>query len=414
MNEAKDQILRVAIVGAGPGGCACAMALLAGAAQHGRRVEVHLIEGKNFSDEQHHNQCVGVLSPPLPDLLPRELGIPFPQHLVRGRVDGYVLHVDGQRLTLPAEHEPSLTLRRVQFDAYMLEQAQERGARLIQARASDLEFHHDHVALYTEGGTLEAEVVVGAFGMDEGSAAMFARSTPYRPPAALASVVTKYHPGEEGMRAFGSKIHAFLPRHPHIEFAGVTPKGNHLTINIAGGQVSAEMMEEFLERPAVRRVLPNLELAGQFDPNDLRFFKGRFPRSLARGYYGNRYVILGDAAGLVRAFKGKGVTAAVLTGIRAAKAILQHGITQQAFAASYGQSNQDIRGDLAYGRLARFLVIHMARWGIFPWVLRAARSSPPLQGALFGAVSGESTYRQVLAEALSPPALLALLRAALG
>ena len=403
--------LRVAIVGAGPGGCACALALLAGAAQRGRQVEVHLIEGKQFAGEQHHNQCAGVLSPPLPELLTHELGIPFPDHLVRGKVDGYVLHVDSERLTLPSESEPSRTLRRVQFDAYMLNQAMRRGAQVLHARASDLEFHNNHVALYTEAGTLEAEVVVGAFGMDEGSAAMFARNTPYRPPKALASVVTKYHPGEEGMRAFGSHIHAFLPRHRHIEFAAVTPKGNHLTINIAGQEVTAEMMEEFLQRPEVQQVLPNFDLAGRFDPNDLRFFKGRFPRSLARGYFGERYVILGDAAGLVRAFKGKGVTAAVQTGIRAAQAILQAGVTKAAFAASYGRANEDIRRDLPYGRLARMLVIHLARWGLFPVVLRAAERHNALRQALFGAVSGESAYREVLRTAFSPPTLWAVLRA---
>ena len=66
------------------------------------------------------------------------------------------------------------------------------------------------------------------------------------------------------------------------------------------------------------------------EPNHLVYFKGRFPRSLAHNYYGDRYVMIGDAAGLVRAFKGKGVTTAVMTGIRAAETILNHGISHQA------------------------------------------------------------------------------------
>ena len=36
------------------------------------------------------------------------------------------------------------------------------------------------------------------------------------------------------MIAFGNRIHAFLPTSPRIEFGAITPKGNHLTINIAG------------------------------------------------------------------------------------------------------------------------------------------------------------------------------------
>ena len=55
-------------------------------------------------------------------------------------------------------------------------------------------------------------------------------------------------------------------------------------------------MEAFLDHPIVRAVLPNLECAGTYDAGDLRFYKGRFPCSLAGGYYGDRYVLVGDAA----------------------------------------------------------------------------------------------------------------------
>ena len=55
------------------------------------------------------------------------------------------------------------------------------GLSVIPARAYDLEFHDDHVVVYTDSGPIEADVIVGAFGMDEGSSAMFNRLPPYRP-----------------------------------------------------------------------------------------------------------------------------------------------------------------------------------------------------------------------------------------
>jgi flavin-dependent dehydrogenase len=293
----------------------------------------------------------------------------------------------------------------------MLEIVKQRGIRIIPARAVDLEFHSENVLVYTENKPQECDVVVGAFGMDEGSAALFTRHTGYRPPQALSSVVTKYHPDSKRMAAFGPYIHAFLPSHPRIEFGAITPKSNHLTINIAGRSVDVTLMQDFMNQLAVRTVLPDLMDSGQYIQNDLPFFKGRFPFSLAHHYYGDRYVMVGDAAGLVRAFKGKGVTSAVLTGIRAAETILKAGFTSQAFHNHYRLANQDITHDLPYGRGMRLLTILLSRYGLLDPVLKTARQDPNLQSALFDAISARAPYRQVLLRTLSPNSILAIMQA---
>ncbi len=400
----------VIIIGGGPGGTGCGLALQALAARMGREIRVTVLEGKRFSGEQHYNQCAGVLSPPLPQLLENDLGVPFPAHLSRGQIRDYVLHAAGRTLTLKGHGAPSVAVRRVQFDAYMLEQARQRDIRVLQARAVDIEFHVGKVHVYTEKESLVADVVVGAFGLDEGSATLFRRQTDYRPPRALSSIVTKYHPGEAGMRAIGERIHAFLPGEPRIEFAAATPKGNHLTINIAGHSVDAPLMDAFLQRPDVLAVLPNLETARTHNPRDLQYFKGRFPYTAARHYYGDRYVMVGDAAGLVRTFKGKGVTSAVLTGIRAAETILENGISRAAFHAHYRQKNLDILRDMPYGHLMRLLTINMARLGLLTPVVRAAANNADLQRALFDAVSAHAPYTEVLQRVFRPAVTAAILR----
>ncbi|MBI4768850.1 MAG: hypothetical protein HY784_00165, partial [Chloroflexi bacterium] len=342
----------VVVIGGGPGGVATGMALKQEAQARGRQARVIIVEGKQFVGEQHHNQCAGVLSPPIVELLQDELGVPFPHHLSRGAITG-----------LDGETKPSVALRRVQFDAYMLAAAGEREIEVLPARVTDLEFHADWVVISTDSVPLQAEVVVGAFGLDEGTAILFARAAGYRPPPSLSSVVTKYHPGDAGMAEFGHRIHAFLPASPRIEFGAITPKGNHLTLNVAGATVDSCLMEAFLSLPEVRRVLPCLENAGRFDANDLRYFKGRFPCGLARNFAGDRFVMVGDAAGLVRAFKGKGVTSAIQTGIRAARVILRDGISARAFQA-YRVSNRDITDDLPYGQAMRRLAILASRFGL--------------------------------------------------
>ena len=399
---------RVVIIGGGPGGVASAIALKEGARALGKNVKVTIVEGKLFAKEQHHNQCVGVVSPPIDELMERGLGVPFPHHLTGCNIYGYVLHSNQQEIVLDGEEKPSISLRRIQFDAYMLDAAVQHGVELFNARATDLEFHDDRVVIYTENIPLEADVVIGAFGMDEGTGKLFQRAVGYQPPPALSSIVTKYHPGEEGMAHFGNRIHAFLPRGIRIEFGGITPKGNHLTINIAGIAVDVDSMNAFIASPEVQRVLPCFENARKSNPKDLSYFKGRFPCGLARRYAGDRYVILGDAAGLVRAFKGKGVTSAIRTGMRASEVILRHGISEWAFQ-EYHSANQDITRDLPFGKAMRILTVTASRLGLMGVVIRAAKNEPGLQRALFDAVSAHHPYTQVVRDSLSFHALRSML-----
>lgn len=401
----------VVVIGGGPAGVAAAIALQRGASQLGRSIRVVLVEGKRFAGELHHNQCVGVLSPPVVSLVESELGVPFPGHLTQRTVGEYVLHTARRSIRLAGTGEPSLVLRRVQFDGYMLDAARERGVEVVTARATDIEVGADHVMVYTESGPLEAAVVVGAFGVDEGTAALFRRATHYRPPPTISSVVTKLHPGEEVFDRFGGRIHAFLPGSSPIEFGAITPKGNHLTINIAGARVGAGEMDRFLALPEVRRTLAGWDGTTRFDERDLRCFKGRFPSGLARGHTGDRFVMIGDAAGLVRAFKGKGVTSAIQTGIRAAHVLLEQGIGAQALAA-FRLANRDIEGDIPFGRAMRRVTMWAARLGVMDLVLPAAEREAGLREALFDAVSAHRPYRDVAREVLAPRSLLAILAAA--
>ena len=408
-----NQAIHIVIIGGGPGGSACALALERKAAELGKPVRISLIEGKQFRGEKHYNQCVGVLSPPLPDLMETDLGIPFPMDLCQVNIKGYVLHSSKEEIKLEGDEDDSYALRRVQFDQYMLLKVMERGIEIFPGRAVDLEFHPDRVIVYTESLPIEADVVVGAFGLDEGSAGMFSRHTAYKAPEAIDSLVTKCHPQPEEETNLEGFIHAFLLSNPRIEFGAVTPKCTHCTINIAGNSIDTPLMDNFINQPSVQAVIPEVDRQHPNGDHDLIYFKGRFPRSLARNYYGDRYVMIGDAAGLVRAFKGKGVTTAVLTGIRAAETILNYGYTREIFHKHYRTANHDIIQDLPYGRAMRLLTIFMSRVGLLDPVLRAAHTTPDLQSALFDAVSAHALYREVFAKSLRPKTVFAILKAML-
>jgi flavin-dependent dehydrogenase len=381
------------VIGGGPGGVGTALTLRNRAHQMGREIHITLFEGKVFAGEQHFNQCVGVLSPPIDRILKDSLGIPFPRHLIQREITGYVLHSDDRAILLESDDPPAFAVRRVQFDDYLLEQARVAGIQIVTGRVTDLEFHADRVIVYSESGNSEADVVVGAFGSDDGTAVVFERATDYRAPAFLNSIVTKVHPRSEFMDGFGNCIHAFLPSTPGIEFGAVTPKGNHLTMNIAGERVDALMMKGFLHSRAVESVVPCLDEAQ--NDHDLAYFKGRFPVSQARAFSGDRYVIVGDAAGLVRPFKGKGVNSALQTGTWAADTILTAGISKRALRA-YHKACRDITDDLPYGKLMRGLTIGISKWHLLNTVIALAEQDAHLRHALFGAVSGHQMYREIM------------------
>lgn len=381
-----------AIIGGGPSGVGCAIALKKFAAARGLEINVVIYEGKDFETQPHYNQCVGVLSPPIIRILEIELGIPFPHHLFQREITGYVLHSDNRALPMPGHDEPSISVRRVTFDSYLLNQAKSQGIEVIHSRVTDIEFSPDGVMIYSETDNRRAEVVVGAFGLDDGTAKVFERVTRYRQPRFLNSIVTKIHPGEDIVANFGNEIHAFLPSRREIEFGAVTPKKNHLTINVAGAKVTADSLHNFLDMPEVRKVLPSMIT---WKPEEISCFKGKFPNCVARNFFGDRYVIVGDAAGLLRPFKGKGVNTGILTGMRAARTILDVGISRRAFE-DFNAKCSDITNDLPYGKLMRFVAVSIANWKILDPILQVGEQSEKLKQALFDSISAHQTYKNIL------------------
>jgi flavin-dependent dehydrogenase len=212
------------------------------------------------------------------------------------------------------------------------------------------------------------------------------------------------------MAGFGNSIHAFLPSSlPAIEFGAITPKANHLSINIAGQKVDAAIMDSFLRLDEVRESLP-----GPLRDNlpQLAYFKGKFPTLPARAPVGDRYVMIGDAAGLNRPFKGKGINSAVITGIKAAQAIALKGLSRSA-CEEYLEDCSELADDIPYGRVLRALTIQFSRFGLMEGVLEAAKNEPALRKAMFNVVSGQESYKKTWQETRNAGLLLRIFLASL-
>jgi flavin-dependent dehydrogenase len=404
----KDQST-IVIIGCGPAGASCALKLQKLTADRTPIPRLIVYEGKPLERKSYFNQCLGVLSPPLDQIMKGGLGIPFPWSIVQRKIEGYVIHSDRKVVTLTGDHAPSYACRRVEFDNYLFAKVREAGIEVIPARVTDLDFLPDGVMVYSESCNVRAQTVIGAFGLDDGMGKVFERASGYRAPRFLSSIVTKIHPGEEAMNRFGNYIHAFLSSSLRLEFGAITPKGNHLSVNIAGEKVDAPMMDKFLSLREVRMALPD---AFQAALPELTYFKGRFPTLPAKEPIGERYVMVGDAAGLNRPFKGKGINSAVITGIRAAEAIAAHGLSMNAFE-QYLKSCCDLTDDIPYGRMLRAVANRFSKYGLLDGVLEAAEKEPALRQALFNIVSGQETYKKTWQETRSIGLLLRTVTASL-
>jgi len=381
----------VIIVGGGPGGTACGIALKKMAAERDISIRVVIYEGKDFKNERHYNQCAGVLSPPIEELVERNLNIPFPHALNERTIRAYRLCSENRDLTLSSSTHRSYAIRRCLWDQFMLEQALQHDVEVIDCRVTHLETVSNGVIVYGENGTIRADVVVGAFGMDPGTAEIFNQWISYQRPPALETIITNIHPGEAWMSRFGEEIFAFLPRLPNISFGAITPKENHLTVNIAGSRVTSGAMEKFLRLPEVSQWLPE-----DYDPKDVaeKCHKGLFPNRPATCFFTDRFVAVGDAAGLVRPFKGKGITSACISGIAAAKVMMDYGISQKAFL-SYRLACRSILSDRYYGWAMQRLTDLFRRTGSVDVLLRLAEEDAGLRRVLFLSVSGEEPYRRI-------------------
>ncbi|MCF6157456.1 MAG: hypothetical protein E3K32_02555 [wastewater metagenome] len=389
----------VAIIGGGPAGASCAIALKNLAKKQNISIDVILYEMKDFEGGIEHNECAGVLSQPIERILEEKLNIPFPWHLVKREVSGYYLHTDGQIVKLDGEGEISYAVRRIQFDAYLLKKAKEAGATVIQSKVTDVEIGKHKVTVYSDTKHILADVVVGAFGLEEGTNRVFESETSYESPGFILTLLTKFHPKGKlhELENTNGYIHAFLPSGKGIEFGAITPKADHYTINIAGAKISSRSMDKFLRLPEVLAILPE-NFKESLDKLD--YHRGCFPIRPAKNLFGNRYVTVGDAAGLIRPFKGKGVNAACLMGIAAAETMMHVGISKEAFR-TYADSFREVMKDLPYAKAVRRFVIWGTRYGFLTPIIQTAKNHPLCKRALFDSISGKKMYREILLSTMS-------------
>ena len=215
--------------------------------------------------------------------------------------------------------KPLVIYSRKDLNGMLLKRAEDAGAEIEKTRVLGIERKQDGWRLQTRSGVAEADFCVVATG---------ARNP-------LREVGTEWS-ASDTMSALGyyvpeSRDRIDIQFLPHLEgYIWVFPRDGHLSVGICGkgqpAQVLRAQLELYMDERGISRkeatfyshMLPSLEMAG--------WKKNRMA--------GDRWIAVGDAAGLVDPITGEGLYYAMRSGDLASRVVLNdaHGIAEKAAA----------------------------------------------------------------------------------
>jgi geranylgeranyl reductase family protein len=244
---------------------------------------------------------------------------------------------DGARNETRWRRPASYGILRREFDHYLLDRARAAGADVREgARVTEVAPDADGVRVVSPTGTFTASVVIGAGGHRCPVAQALGQVSDQEEVVIAQESETRLTPARvESLGRWWEAPELYVE--PDLKGYGwYFPKGD--TLNVGVGCVAGPGAD----LPRRREALVNaLRDAGRL-PADLAIepFRGhayvvrrRAPRRLA----GDRFCLVGDAAGLARDLSGEGIGPAIKSGILAAEAVearLRRGVGLDAYAAA--------------------------------------------------------------------------------
>ncbi len=352
---------KIAVIGGGPSGTLFSIFALKMAKMVDKKLDLTIFEAKDFEKVGPGgcNRCGGVISDHLVQALAVE-GINIPPDVVQRGIDSYVLHTQKGDVSIEspsAEKRIATVYRgggprgmqvrdRESFDNFLMKQAVAEGAKYEKLRINGLRNAAKPVVSAGGRDVMEADLVVGAFGVNSSTSKIFEEmGIGYKTPETTSAFITELELGEDTVTEyFGSSIHFFLiPVPKNIKFAALIPKGRYVTLCILGKNIDQQTVTDLLNSPTAKNVLPE-------ECMNEKFCKC-FPKlslTTAKGAIADRVVVIGDA-GSTRLFKD-GIGASYLMGKAAAKTAVFHGVSKDHFTEHYMPVYKRTKVDNMYGR----------------------------------------------------------------
>ena len=349
--------MKIVIVGGGPAGSLSAIRLLQEAERSGRDISVIVYESKPFGRHGPAgcNFCAGVITARTVEKL-GALGIELPSGVIQRRIESFYYITEGGEIEITRSNQGNIFSvfrgggpRQLQygpegsFDGHLLARAEELGAEIRRERVGDIVREgRDSIAVVSGSGREEADLVLGAFGVNSGLPERLRKSMGYAPPPVASVAQTEFEMEEDEIeRRFGNRIFAFALRHPRIRFIAVTPKRRFITVTAVGKNVGMTELLEYLDHPKVAPFFKGM------DPESVEHCScsPRMPLGFAKGAASDRFLAIGDA--FASRYYKNGLGSALFSADTAAGLIVEHGpcrttarAYRKAISQRFGLSNR--------------------------------------------------------------------------
>ena len=420
--ELRDQS-RIAIIGGGPAGAFLGYFLLELARRIGMELGVDIYEAKDFSlaGPGGCNMCGGIISESLVQALATE-GIDLPPEVIIRGIDSYMLHMDVgsvrietplHELRIGAVHRGAgprgmTGIKSRGFDGYLLDLAQNKGARLLRGRVQEVAWEGGRPRLKAHGVPEQPpyDLLGVATGVNASSARLFTSAgLKYKPPQVARTYISEMCLGREAVqKLFGHSMHVFLLDIPRLEFAALIPKGDFVTFCMLGDDIDDALVQAFFAAEPVRRCLP-----ADFNPAQRACHcSPRINVQSAVEPYADRVVFIGDC-GTSRLYKD-GIGAAYRTAKAAAVTAVFQGVSAADFGRHFWPACRAIRRDNRVGKLvfAASRIIQKqrsARRGILRMVQREQQrpgGHRRMSKVLWNTFTGSAPYAEIFLDTLHP------------
>ncbi|MDP2645027.1 MAG: hypothetical protein Q8P24_08815 [Desulfobacterales bacterium] len=437
----------IAIAGGGPAGAFFACHLLRESRRLNRRLDVVIVEKRSPTHPGNGDDppggctfCAGGISPRLHQVL-EQYGFVVPEEIIQGRIDYIWMHGHWKnfRLRVPRDMRMYSVFRgslptgrgagTPGFDEFLLGQAAKAGARILHAEVQSIAYSASGRPRLTmkkpsgERTSLDAGFAAiatgingncGRYGNDALIAAVRRLNPDFAPSRSRRVFFFVMDVGEDYLkRNMHREIHfiEYGSKRFALEHAVLFPKGRYLSAALIGKSIdravlprdNGRIIQEFLNLDQISRILPDIQAA----PVVCACFPGTAVTP-ARSPFGDRFALIGDAAGA--RLNGDGMFSAHATAFRLAQTILHDGIDRQALAKGYNQAVRWLAADNRCGRMVfRASRVAFSR----PWLSRVTYQSfatefkqrdeqrRPLTAVLWQAASGTADYCQVLRKMFS-------------
>ena len=357
----------IAVVGGGPAGAwtACLLA--------GRGARVAIVDGSHPREKP----CGGGLSARALDLL-RPLG---PSRPIPGVTIGHGNFSDGRadvdiELTPAGTGTPALLVAsRRDLDLTLLEAARAAGAELVAERALGIERRDGGWTIRTAGGAVECGRLVGADGANS-----LVRRTVARPfPRGALSIASGYY--VHGLSA--SHIDIVFTQSP-AGYLWAFPRPDHLAVGV-GAQADEATSAQLFEMAAAwidQRVGPSRGALTRYSWPIPSLSEADLQQETSAG---DRWLLVGDAAGLVDPITREGLYYALASAQLAATSLLQDHASRRYLEGLRGGIHHELR------KAAR-MKDGFFRSAFTGLLIRALQRSPAIRHLMAGLVSGTQTY----------------------